>query len=69
MFKIFNDVAIDTEKITVVYLDNIGTKSNMTYSVKAGMDNGDDWILAEFPNDKDASEKYFLKVVEELNAE
>lgn len=69
MFKIFNDVAIDTKKITAVYLDNIGTKNNMTYSVKVTMDNGDDWTLADFPNDKKASEKYFLEVVDELNAE
>lgn len=70
MFKIFNnDLAIDMKKITAVYLDNIGTKNNMTYSVKVSMDNGDDWTLAEFPNDIGAAQNYFYHIVDKLNAE
>lgn len=68
MFKIFNDdVAVDTSKITALYVDNIGTKGKYTYSVKACMDSGDDWTLAEFVNDEEAAKNYLKKFIDELN--
>ena len=70
MFKIFNgEVAIDTKKITALYVDNFGTKGNFLYSVKAAMDNEDDWILADFKNDEDAAKNYLAQLVDELNAD
>ncbi len=70
MFKIFNnDTAIDTKKITALYVDNIGAKGKYTYSVTASMDNGDDWTLAEFVNDEDAAKNYLAQLVDELNSD
>ena len=69
MFKIFNDVAIDTKKITALYVDNVGFKNKYQYSVKAGMDNGDEWTLAEFGTNEDAAKKYLAQIVAELNAD
>ena len=70
MFKIFNDeLAIDTKKITALYVDNVGFKNKYQYSVKAGMDNGDEWTLAEFGTNEDDAKNYLAQLVDELNAD
>ena len=69
MFKVFNDVAVDTKKVAALYVDNVGLKNKMVYSVKAAMDNGDEWTLAEFGNKEEDAVKFLKEVATELNAQ
>ena len=68
MFKIFNDVAIDTKKISALYTSDD--------RVVVQMDNGCSHKLASFWNKEhderkahDAAKNYFAQLVDQLNAD
>ena len=66
MFKIFpSSVAIDTSKITVLYIDTFGVDKKKIYIVSACCD-GDFHRLFETKNEDDAKD-FLKKLVDELN--
>lgn len=68
MFEIFpSGVAVDTSKITALYIDDIIANKKTVYIVNASCD-GDYHILFECKNEDDAK-AYLKKLVDELNAE